>query len=88
MHKDIYIIDGLRTPFLKSRNRPGPFSASDMATAAGKVRPPSTPYFPARALAPLPITLAPAGGGGSPLPLRRAAPLTAPPIPSPTPNWC
>ena len=36
MHKDIYIIDGLRTPFLKSRNRPGPFSASDMATAAGK----------------------------------------------------
>ena len=37
MRKDIYIIDGARTPFLKSRNRPGPFSASDLATAAGKV---------------------------------------------------
>src|SRR5438874_2991404 len=36
MPKDIYIIDGARTPFLKSRNRPGPFSASDLATAAGK----------------------------------------------------
>ena len=34
--KDIYIVDGARTPFLKSRNRPGPFSASDLATAAGK----------------------------------------------------
>src|SRR3981189_1422287 len=36
MPKDIYIIDGVRTPFLKSRNRPGPFSASDLATAVGK----------------------------------------------------
>jgi len=36
MSKAIYIIDGARTPFLKSRNRPGPFSASDLATAAGK----------------------------------------------------
>jgi acetyl-CoA C-acetyltransferase len=35
--KDFYIIDGARTPFLKSRNRPGPFAASDLATAAGKV---------------------------------------------------
>jgi len=34
--KDIYIVDGARTPFLKSRNRPGPFAASDLATAAGK----------------------------------------------------
>src|SRR5512140_24626 len=33
---DIFIVDGARTPFLKSRNRPGPFSASDLATAAGK----------------------------------------------------
>jgi acetyl-CoA C-acetyltransferase len=37
MSKTIYIVDGARTPFLKSRNRPGPFSASDLATAAGKV---------------------------------------------------
>src|SRR2546423_7242727 len=31
----IYIIDGARTPFLKARNKPGPFAASDLATAAG-----------------------------------------------------
>ncbi len=37
MNQPIYIVDGARTPFLKSRNRPGPFSASDLATAAGKV---------------------------------------------------
>ena len=36
MSKAIYIVDGARTPFLKSRNRPGPFSASDLATTAGK----------------------------------------------------
>ncbi|HKW36852.1 MAG TPA: acetyl-CoA C-acetyltransferase [Burkholderiales bacterium] len=36
MSKSIYIVDGARTPFLKSRNRPGPFSASDLAAAAGK----------------------------------------------------
>ena len=32
----IYIIDGARTPFLKSRNLPGPFSAADLAVAAGR----------------------------------------------------
>jgi len=32
----IYIIDGARTPFLKARNRPGPFAASDLATDAGR----------------------------------------------------
>jgi hypothetical protein len=31
----IYIVDGARTPFLKARNKPGPFAASDSATAAG-----------------------------------------------------
>jgi acetyl-CoA C-acetyltransferase len=35
MIEPVYIIDGARTPFLKARNRPGPFAASDMATAAG-----------------------------------------------------
>src|SRR3990167_10751685 len=35
MQTEIYIVDGARTPFLKSRNRPGPFAASDLATAAG-----------------------------------------------------
>ena len=36
MTEPIYIIDGARTPFLKSKNRPGPFAASDLATAAGR----------------------------------------------------
>ncbi|HEX8987069.1 MAG TPA: acetyl-CoA C-acetyltransferase [Rhodocyclaceae bacterium] len=36
MIKPIYIVDGARTPFLKSRNIPGPFSASDLAVAAGR----------------------------------------------------
>ena len=35
MSEPIYIIDGARTPFLKARNAPGPFAASDLATAAG-----------------------------------------------------
>ncbi len=34
--KPIYVIDGARTPFLKAKNRPGPFSASDLATQAGR----------------------------------------------------
>jgi acetyl-CoA C-acetyltransferase len=34
--KTIYVVDGARTPFLKSRNLPGPFSASDLAVAAGR----------------------------------------------------
>jgi acetyl-CoA C-acetyltransferase len=34
--RPIYIIDGARTPFLKSKNRPGPFSAGDLATQAGR----------------------------------------------------
>ena len=36
MNDTIYIIDGARTPFLKARNRPGPFAASDLATDAGR----------------------------------------------------
>ncbi len=36
MNEAIYIIDGARTPFLKARNRPGPFAASDLATDAGR----------------------------------------------------
>jgi len=34
--KSIYIVDGARTPFLKAKNRPGPFSAGDLATQAGR----------------------------------------------------
>jgi len=32
----VYIVDGARTPFLKARGEPGPFSASDLATQAGR----------------------------------------------------
>ena len=32
----IYVVDGARSPFLKSKNRPGPFAASDLATQAGR----------------------------------------------------
>src|ERR671918_923406 len=32
----IYVVAGARPPFLKSKNRPGPFSAADLATQAGR----------------------------------------------------
>ena len=35
-HAPVCVIDGARTPFLKARNQPGPFSASDLAAAAGR----------------------------------------------------
>ena len=35
-NQPVYIVDGARTPFLKARNAPGPFSAGDLATAAGR----------------------------------------------------
>ena len=34
--KPVYIVDGARTPYLKAKNRPGPFSAGDLATQAGR----------------------------------------------------
>jgi len=34
--KPVYVVDGARTPFLKAKNRPGVFSAADLATQAGK----------------------------------------------------
>lgn len=34
--RDVYIVDGARTPFLKFKGKPGPFSASDLAVNAGK----------------------------------------------------
>ncbi|OSM00264.1 acetyl-CoA C-acetyltransferase [Magnetofaba australis] len=34
--RKVYVVDGLRTPFLKARGVPGPFSASDLATQAGR----------------------------------------------------
>ena len=46
MAKTIYIIDGARTPFLKARNRPGAFSAGDLAVAAGKTLLTRQPFEP------------------------------------------
>ena len=46
MNEPIYIVDGARTPFLKSRNRPGPFSASDLSTAAGRALLMRQPFAP------------------------------------------
>jgi acetyl-CoA C-acetyltransferase len=46
MDEPIYIIDGARTPFLKSRNRPGPFAASDLAAAAGRALLVRQPFAP------------------------------------------
>jgi acetyl-CoA C-acetyltransferase len=46
MTAPIYIIDGARTPFLKSRNRPGPFAASDLATDAGRALLLRQPFSP------------------------------------------
>ena len=36
MAAPVYIVDGARTPFLKARGAPGPFSASDLAVQAGR----------------------------------------------------
>lgn len=36
MSKPVYVVDGARTPFLKAQKGPGPFSASDLATQAGR----------------------------------------------------
>jgi acetyl-CoA C-acetyltransferase len=42
----VYVVDGQRTPFLKARNRPGPFSASDLATQAGHALLKRMPFEP------------------------------------------
>lgn len=34
--RPVWIVDGLRTPFLKARGKPGPFSAVDLAVACGR----------------------------------------------------
>lgn len=36
LREPVYIIDGVRTPFLKSRNKAGVFSAADLAVQAGR----------------------------------------------------
>jgi acetyl-CoA C-acetyltransferase len=34
--RDVYIVDGARTPFLKAKGKPGPFSASDLGVKAAR----------------------------------------------------
>ncbi len=34
--RPVYIVDGVRSPFLKARGLPGPFSAADLAVGAGR----------------------------------------------------
>ena len=46
MTREVFIIDGARTPFLKARTGPGPFSAADMATAAGSALLLRQPFAP------------------------------------------
>ena len=36
MAQPVFVVDGARTPFLKARNKPGPFAASDLAVQAGR----------------------------------------------------
>src|SRR5574343_621708 len=42
----VYIVDGARSPFLKSRNVPGPFAAADLATSAGRALLARQPFSP------------------------------------------
>ncbi len=46
MPKPIYIVDYARTPFLKAKNAPGPFTASDLATASGRALLMRQPFAP------------------------------------------
>ncbi|MCM8595470.1 acetyl-CoA C-acetyltransferase [Accumulibacter sp.] len=42
----VYVVDGARTPFLKGRNAPGPFAASDLAVHAGRALLIRQPFAP------------------------------------------
>ena len=45
---EVFVVDGARTPFLKSRNTPGPFAAADLAVAAGNALLARQPFAPDR----------------------------------------
>ncbi|TMQ76030.1 3-ketoacyl-CoA thiolase [Candidatus Accumulibacter phosphatis] len=42
----MYVVDGARTPFLKGRNAPGPFTASDLAVQVGRALLIRQPFLP------------------------------------------
>lgn len=46
MRREVYIVDGARTPFLKARGKPGPLSASDLAVNAGRELLARQPFAP------------------------------------------
>ena len=44
--RNVYVIDGCRTPFLKAGGKPGPFAAADLAVAAGRPLLTRQPFAP------------------------------------------
>jgi acetyl-CoA C-acetyltransferase len=44
--RDVYVVDGARSPFLKAKGKPGPFSAADLAVNAGKELLQRQPFSP------------------------------------------
>ncbi len=46
--RPVYLVDGSRTPFLKARGKPGPFTAADLAVAVGKALLLRQPFHPTR----------------------------------------
>ena len=44
--KEVFVVDGSRTPFIKACGRPGPFSAADLAFAAGRALLARQPFEP------------------------------------------
>ena len=36
MSRPVYLVDGARTPFLKARGKPGPFTPVDLAVQCGR----------------------------------------------------
>ena len=44
----VYVVDGSRTPFLRVRGKPGPFTASDLAVQAGRPLLARQPFAPER----------------------------------------
>src|SRR5258708_30880604 len=46
MRREVYIVDGARTPFLKARGKPGSLSASDLAVNTGRELLARQPFAP------------------------------------------
>jgi len=44
--RPVYVVDGSRTPFLKARGKPGPFTAADLAVAGGNSLLARQPFSP------------------------------------------